>query len=55
MSVSQTTFDEIFAGYFQPWSAPLPDGRVAMIYPLTLGRARLGVSQPGQCWFEDEW
>jgi hypothetical protein len=34
---------------------PLPDGRMAQVYPLTFGRARLGVGQPDQQWYDDEW
>jgi hypothetical protein len=35
----------------------LSDGRVAEVFPLTFGRARLGVSRPeryGYTW-DDEW
>lgn len=40
------------------WSAEryLPDGRTLYVYPLTYGRARLGVSPPGNTQvFDDEW
>ncbi len=33
----------------------LPDGRVAVIMPLTFGRARIGVGRPGSLVFEDVW
>lgn len=33
----------------------LPDGRGLFVYPLTFGRARLGISPPGTAWFTDEW
>lgn len=34
----------------------LPDRRVLYVYPLTYGRARLGVSPPGNTYvFDDEW
>jgi len=34
----------------------LPDGRGLFIYELLGGRARLGISLPGnKSWFEDEW
>lgn len=40
------------------WTAEktLPDGRTIYIYPLTYGRARLGISPPGDTYtFDDEW
>ena len=33
----------------------LPDGRMAMIQPLTFGRARLSVGRVGSPFFDDEW
>jgi len=34
----------------------LPDGREVWVYPLTFGRARLGVSPAGQSeYFDDTW
>lgn len=34
---------------------PLPDGREICVYPLTYGRARLGIGPAGGDWFTDEW
>lgn len=33
----------------------LPDGREAHVYPLTYGRARLGVGKASSQCFNDEW
>lgn len=33
----------------------LPDGRLAMIVPLTFGRARLGVGPVDSLGFDDVW
>lgn len=33
----------------------LPDGREATIYPLTFGRARVGVGEPGSMAFQQVW
>lgn len=33
----------------------LPDGREAVIYPLTFGRARLVVGPPGSAFYDDAW
>lgn len=33
----------------------LDDGRALMVYPLTYGRARLGVGPAGEAWFDDVW
>ena len=32
-----------------------PDGREAVIYPLTYGRARLGIGHPDDDGFADQW
>lgn len=37
-------------------SITLPDGRLATVFSLAFGRARLGVSPKGEwSYFEDEW
>lgn len=33
----------------------LQDGRTAVVYPLTFGRARLSVGPSGSSFFDDEW
>jgi hypothetical protein len=33
----------------------LPDGRECVVYPLTYGRARLVVGQPGSGFYDDAW
>jgi hypothetical protein len=33
----------------------LPDGRQAVVFPLTFGRARMGVGPAGANWSADEW
>jgi hypothetical protein len=33
----------------------LPDGRLAVIYPLTFGRARICVGPAGVEWYDDSW
>jgi hypothetical protein len=33
----------------------LPDGRVAVVHPLTFDRARISVGPAGAAWFDDSW
>lgn len=34
----------------------LPDGRIVEVYPLTFGRARLGIRRSEtEMWYLDEW
>ena len=33
----------------------LPDGREALVLPLTFGRARITAGPNGAHWFEDQW
>lgn len=33
----------------------LPGGKVALVYPLTYGRARIGIGQSGSPFFDDVW
>lgn len=31
------------------------DGREALVYPLTYGRAKLGIGPAGKVWLDEEW
>lgn len=33
----------------------MADGRETVVYPLTFGRARLCVCEPGSQWIDDGW
>lgn len=45
---------DLFSGDGYP-TKTLPDGRTAVVMPLTFGRARLSVGQKHSMGFDDQW
>jgi len=33
----------------------MPDGRLAVVFPITFGRARLAIGQKDVLWYDDLW
>jgi hypothetical protein len=55
--MTDDAFTALFGAVWDTITRTLPDGRIAQVFPITFGRARLGVSRPE--WFasgyEDVW